>query len=559
MPERPARVQGELPPGRAKPGRAPKEKPDIFEGAEDWIFVVVNRADVKIVAQCTERGLNVEWAGAKRFEAQIRDKQVIVVVPCNGPGRQEAIETAARCRGIAARIVEWKVPGLGLEETPDLKSWNMPKGPWLLGNVLAEEEPWLGRVELPEPAVNGDGRNIYLIDEKGRKRLNYAALTDEEMNIQDASKIKIRPISWFWPYRAAAGEATLFAGDGGLGKSQLALWTAAATSKGRGWPDHSGNAPLGFSIIVTAEDGADTTITPRLTAMGADLTKIRIITSPKVVIKEHGKETEIDFKALGDLPYWHALFDRYPDTKLLIMDPVASFLGRAVSDQKNDEVRRVLEPFVEEVIRPRGICFLAITHLNKSLEAKSVRHRVNASIAFVNIPRNVHAVIRDPDNDKARIFGQIKCNNAPDTVKSLRYTIETRIIQDESGPVETSMPVFDPELADVDLNRAVSGEKASRGPKPIESANFATWLFDRLKDHPVRIVDLVIEAREAGLLIAPTDAHSKPSIAPLYNAKRRLPMVHTEWDVDELKIDKLKAWQLVRTGGVDANPTAGPF
>jgi hypothetical protein len=556
MPERTPRARGQAAPQREKARKAPKEAPDDFEGAEDWIFIVGTPPDARIIAKCTPNGLNALSVGVRDFERQITGKQLIVVVPSEGPQFQKAIEVAARCRLFAATVFEYKVQGLGHADTPDLSAYVKQ---WSLENLLGLEKPWLRRVDTPEPSTNGDGRKIYLVDEKGRKRLNYAVLTDEEMNIQDASKIKIRAITWFWPYRAAAGEATLFAGDGGLGKSQLSLWMAAATSKGWEWPDHSGRAPLGFSIIVTAEDGADTTITPRLTAMGADLTKIRIITSPKVVIREPGKDPEIDLKALGDLPYWHGLFDRYPDTKLLVIDPVASFLGRGVSDQKNDEVRRVLEPFVEEVIRPRGICFLAITHLNKSLEAKSVRHRVNASIAFVNIPRNVHAVIRDPENDKARIFGQIKCNNAPDTVKSLRYTIETRIIQDESGPVETSMPVFDPELSDVDLNRAMSGEKAGRGPKPMESANFATWLVERLKDHPVRVVDLVVEAQEAGLLIAPTAAAPKPSISPLYNAKRRVPDVHPGWDIEELKIDKLKAWQLVRTGAVDANPSAVPF
>jgi hypothetical protein len=35
--------------------------------------------------------------------------------------------------------------------------------------------------------------------------------------------------------------------------------------------------------------------------------------------------------------------------------------------------------------------------------------------------------------------------------------------------------------------------------------------------------------------------------------------VHPGWDIEELKIDKLKAWQLVRTGAVDANPSAVPF
>ena len=92
----------------------------------------------------------------------------------------------------------------------------------------------------------------------------------------------------------------------------------------------------------------------------------------------------------------------------MIMDPIVSYLGRSISDQKNDEVRSVLEPFIEHVVRPRGFTFLANTHLNKSVEARTVKQRVNASIAFVNTPRNVHAVLPDSENPNARIFGQIK-------------------------------------------------------------------------------------------------------------------------------------------------------
>ncbi len=91
--------------------------------------------------------------------------------------------------------------------------------------------------------------------------------------------------------------------------------------------------------------------------------------------------------------------------------------------------------------------------------------------------------------------------------------------------------------------------------------NFATWLFERLKDekHPVRVVDLILDAREAGMLMAPTSSCPKPSISPLYNAMRRLPSLHPEWTIDELKIDKLKAWQLVKPTETPVNGSTPPF
>ncbi len=292
------------------------------------------------------------------------------------------------------------------------------------------------------------------------RSINYSALTADEVNFRNATKVSMKATEWHWKYRIAAGEMTLIAGEGGLGKSQVTLWIAAATSRGWEWPDHSGHAPIGKTLIVTAEDDAEKTILPRLTAMGADLAQIEITTSPRVIIKDREKTLYVDMKQLCDRTYWERVFDIFPDTRLLIVDPVVSYLGRGVSDQKNDDVRSVIEPFIEELVRPRGISFIAITHLNKSLEAKSVKHRINASIAFVNIPRNVHGILMDSDNPDWRVFGQIKCNNAPGNLKSLKFSIETRQVQCADAALETSIPVFDAELHSLDLNRVMSGDNA---------------------------------------------------------------------------------------------------
>jgi hypothetical protein len=293
--------------------------------------------------------------------------------------------------------------------------------------------------------------------------------------------------------------------------------------------------------------------------MGADLTKIEISTSPRTKV-QRGKETLVNLCTLRDLDYWRRAFDAAPDTKLLIMDPVTSYMPKGASDQKNDDVRATFEPFIEELIRPRGIAFIAITHLNKSLEAKSVKHRINASIAFVNIPRNVHAILKDADDPLRRVFGQIKCNNAPASIQSLKFTIQGREVDSSHGPLETSIPIFDPELYSVDLDRTMSGEKGHKGPQPVESTKFATWLFEQLSDgSPAALRYLIGEARAAGLMLSPTASCPKPSISPIYNARDRLPKVHPGWYVEQLERDGSKHWQLVKTAAPVESSGAPPF
>jgi hypothetical protein len=93
----------------------------------------------------------------------------------------------------------------------------------------------------------------------------------------------------------------------------------------------------------------------------------------------------------------------------------------------------VLEPFLAEVIAPADVCMIGNTHLNKSVDAKTPMHRIVGSIAYGNLPRNVHFVVRDPDDPERRIFKQAKCNNAPDGLKALAFRIEKREVTSEGG------------------------------------------------------------------------------------------------------------------------------
>jgi putative DNA primase/helicase len=69
----------------------------------------------------------------------------------------------------------------------------------------------------------------------------------------------------------------LVAGEGGLGKSMLLSWIAAAVSQGKEWPCGEGWSRCGSVIILSAEDDAADTIVPRLMAADADCSKLHIL------------------------------------------------------------------------------------------------------------------------------------------------------------------------------------------------------------------------------------------------------------------------------------------
>ena len=81
-----------------------------------------------------------------------------------------------------------------------------------------------------------------------------------------------------WPGRFPLGKVTLIAGDPGLGKSFLTLDMASRLSRGADWPDAAYPSRLpGPPPLIPAEDDPADTIRPRLDAMGADTSKIRVL------------------------------------------------------------------------------------------------------------------------------------------------------------------------------------------------------------------------------------------------------------------------------------------
>jgi AAA domain len=354
----------------------------------------------------------------------------------------------------------------------------------------------------------------------------YSELSDQDMGIVRLDSIECRAIRWLWRYRFSRGALSMVVGDGGLGKSQLLLWIAALVSNGGPLPDGSGNTEAGDVVIVSAEDRPDDTIVPRLRAMGANLARITLVTA-KATIRKPGKPTVIHPASFQDIPYWTEIFRRRPGCKLFIADPLPSYLGRGVNDSKNIEIRNIMEPFLDAIIAPADISMIGNAHLNKSVDAKTPMHRIAGSIAYGNLPRNVHFVVRDPEEPKRRFFVQGKCNNAPDDLESLAFKIEPREVVNSGGEViETAIPVFEAEGVKIDLGEAVNGKPSKRGPSPEKTTKAANWLYDFLtgRPGPTPLGAIFDAAGEAGLVGHKRAEDNKWSnAAMLYLARKQVP------------------------------------
>ena len=92
------------------------------------------------------------------------------------------------------------------------------------------------------------------------------------MRLTPASAIAIRPVRWLWEDRLSLGTLSLLGGREGVGKTLLAYTLAADLTRGS-LPGVYLGQPRSVLVAAT-EDSWEHTITPRLMAAGADLTRV---------------------------------------------------------------------------------------------------------------------------------------------------------------------------------------------------------------------------------------------------------------------------------------------
>ena len=237
------------------------------------------------------------------------------------------------------------------------------------------------------------------------------------LRIEKASDVKIRPIKWLWPGVLALGKLVIIAGDPGLGKSQVCLFVCATVSNGGKWPVSEETCDKGSVLILSAEDGAEDTIVPRLKAVDANLENIHIVQAVKL-----DKEKERAFDLTRDVEQLRHTVKRIDNVRLIVVDPISAYMGKTDS-HRNSEVRAALTPaieFAEEI----GACLLCVTHLNKGGQGNALS-RVTGSIAFTAAARASFLVSRDNDDHDLRLMLPLKNNLAKDT-HGFGYRIEEK-------------------------------------------------------------------------------------------------------------------------------------
>lgn len=277
--------------------------------------------------------------------------------------------------------------------------------------------------------------------------------------------VTAEPVPWLWPGRVPLGMLTIIAGTPGNAKSWISLYLAGRITTGGIWPDVGKSAPDGTVILLAAEDSAKYTIRPRLDALGADVSKIEKI---EAIFTVDGTG-EKHFNLTDDLVELEKMVHA-TGAKLVIVDPLNSYLGGKQDGFKDVEVRRVLDP-LKEMAERLDIAVVLIMHLKKGVESEVI-YQIGGSVAFAAVVRSILFCSRDPETPGRFYFSHPKINIGVE-MPPLSYTISP-----ETGVVWGTDPIT------LTAREILSKQHAKPGPKQTARREAKQWMVEYLKDGP---------------------------------------------------------------------------
>jgi RecA-family ATPase len=268
----------------------------------------------------------------------------------------------------------------------------------------ADTSPEAEPISADQPAERSETGEIELgslhIEESGQS-FTYSLIA------QRASDVREELINWLWQDKIVLGEGNLFVGEGGSGKTSTAIEVIKRTTTGEDWPDGSKNA-LGPRevLIMSVEDSVEKVLRPKLRAAGADLNMAWFVKRVKGV--SSGEDTlnrKIQLKS--DVALLKRTLRAHPDIKLIFVDPLSSFLGKADLN-KDEDVRPILEE-LQTMLKSTDVALIGIMHTNKRPDANAMG-KIKGAGAFGEVFRQAWSFQKDPDKRGERSMNHIKGN-----------------------------------------------------------------------------------------------------------------------------------------------------
>jgi hypothetical protein len=242
--------------------------------------------------------------------------------------------------------------------------------------------------------------------------------TGRTMEFIRGDSIKPIRLKWLWHGRILADKLNVFSGEPDVGKGMTTVDLAARITTHNDFPDCKNELSGPKDVVfLSSEDDMEDTIVPRLIVAGADMSRIHF-----VQISENTSGTvEEGIVCLDrDLPALERMVKQYPNTVLIIPDPVIAFLGDA--DPNKDKDVRPIYSKMKTFAKKLNVGWLFVNHWNKNQSATSI-NRTSGAKTMVSAPRATWMFTKSPEDPTRYLMMKGKGNLASNDVKTLAYKI----------------------------------------------------------------------------------------------------------------------------------------
>ena len=240
--------------------------------------------------------------------------------------------------------------------------------------------------------------------------------------------VPMQSVAWLVPQLLPLGEVSLLGADGGTGKgiwqAQLIAYVTAGRTSGffPQPPEKTGSV-----LLFSGEDDPGKVLKARLTAAGADMSRVMVVTSDAYFARTGSP------LCIPDTSFAKYVGKAAP--ALVIIDPLQSFLPAGVEMASRNQMRSALLP-LKALCAKHGCAALISMHTNKRANV-SGRARLADSSDIWDIARSVLMMGRDKNSEKLYLSHEKSSYSAP------ARTALLHIEQAQVEGVKTAVAVFD--------------------------------------------------------------------------------------------------------------------
>ncbi|WP_155027721.1 AAA family ATPase [Burkholderia pseudomallei] len=331
------------------------------------------------------------------------------------------------------------------------------------------------------------------------KVIDYAS-PEDGVQIVRADMVDSVASDWHMPGWLPESELVILGGDGGAGKTQIAMDLVATLSNSGTrfgvFPDGT-PAQRGSALIWSCEDDWNRVLKPRLDAAGANHRNIFFVGD----VIEFGSRRSFDFKK--DMSRLIMQIEQIGDVRVLVIDTVMEVVSGGGNNAK--KVRQDLLKLVEIAHRYR-ITVIGIAHLVKTSKKGDPVKDLAGSQAFGNLARHVLIAMKvklpgqDASAPSVGVLTRAKSNIGKSGDGRIYEIHSTKVEAKDGRTIDTSRLIWHSQVlsaAATDIRQWAESDKGEMAAGPRNRAQ--EFLLRLLDDGPIAANQAYALAAEEGI------------------------------------------------------------